>query len=292
MPRRASPALRGSVRPSSGGLLRAGLAAFVLVCAQPAAAAPERVVSMNVCTDQLAMLVAAPGQLHSVSWLARDPGTSAMAEAAADWPVNHGRAEEIFVMQPDLVLAGSYTARPAVDLLRRLGFEVVEFAPETSIEDIRDNLRRMGKVLGQEARAEAVVAAFDAELAAIPSTRGPAPRAVVYNANSFTAGAGTLSDALVRAAGFENVAVELGLNGMTHLPLELLVMSAPDLVILGERRSPPSVGEAVLDHPALRHLRDSTRPTVVEDSAWVCGTPATAAAVARLAARRAELAGE
>ena len=33
---------------------------------------PQRVVSMNLCTDQLAMLIARPGQLHSVSHLASD----------------------------------------------------------------------------------------------------------------------------------------------------------------------------------------------------------------------------
>jgi iron complex transport system substrate-binding protein len=48
----------------------------------PAASAfaepPRRVVSMNLCTDQLAMLVAAPGQLLSVSRIARDPRVSAL----------------------------------------------------------------------------------------------------------------------------------------------------------------------------------------------------------------------
>ena len=53
----------------------------LLLAAAPAAAqeAPARVVSMNLCTDQLAMLLAAPGQLLSVSKLARDPMSSAMA---------------------------------------------------------------------------------------------------------------------------------------------------------------------------------------------------------------------
>ena len=37
-----------------------------------AQAAPVRVASVNLCTDQLAMLLAAPGQLASVSaWAAR-----------------------------------------------------------------------------------------------------------------------------------------------------------------------------------------------------------------------------
>ena len=88
---------------------------FLALCI-PAAAAPARVVSTNLCTDQLAMLLAAPGQLVSVSWLAADPRSSTMAAEAARYPANHGLAEEIFLLSPDLVLAGSYTARTAVDL--------------------------------------------------------------------------------------------------------------------------------------------------------------------------------
>src|SRR5690606_34859374 len=84
---------------------------LALVCAAGAAsAAPARVVSMNVCTDQMAMLVAADGQLRSVTHLATDPQTSAMVDEAKAFPVNHGLAEEIFLMRPDLVLAGTYTA--------------------------------------------------------------------------------------------------------------------------------------------------------------------------------------
>ena len=41
---------------------------------------PARVVSINLCTDQLAMLLAAPGQLLSVSHLAREPQSSSMLE--------------------------------------------------------------------------------------------------------------------------------------------------------------------------------------------------------------------
>ena len=76
-----------------------------------AAERPQRVVSMNLCTDQLAMLLAAPGQLISVSYLAQDARSSAMAEAAQGFEMNHGLAEEIAFLRPDLVLAGRYTTR-------------------------------------------------------------------------------------------------------------------------------------------------------------------------------------
>ena len=107
-------------------------AALAMVASWAVAGPPGRVVSMNLCTDQLAMLVAGPGQLHAVSQLARDPESSVMADEAQAYAVTHGLAEEVFLMQPDLVIAGSYTTPATVAMLRRLGFPVEIFPPASS----------------------------------------------------------------------------------------------------------------------------------------------------------------
>ncbi|WP_354002086.1 hypothetical protein [Pseudotabrizicola sediminis] len=59
------------------------------------AASPQRVVSINLCTDQLAMLLAEPGQLISVSFLAQDPRSSVMVDEALACPANRALAEEV-----------------------------------------------------------------------------------------------------------------------------------------------------------------------------------------------------
>ena len=58
------------------------IAALMVTSAADAQTAPLRVVSMNLCTDQLAMMLADEGQLISVSDIATDPNMSPMAEAA------------------------------------------------------------------------------------------------------------------------------------------------------------------------------------------------------------------
>lgn len=68
--------------------LAAGLALFVRNPAD-AADSPKRVVSINVCTDQLAILLAREGQLQSVSYLSQDPELSVMAAKARQLPANH-----------------------------------------------------------------------------------------------------------------------------------------------------------------------------------------------------------
>lgn len=262
------------------------LAALALAAAWSGAAIaqdrPERVVSMNVCTDQLAMLLAAPGQLYSVSDLAVDARTSAMAEQAQAYPLNHGQAEEIYLMQPDLVVAGAFTARAAVDMLRRLGLKVVVFPPAYSLDDVRDRIATMGAALGQEDKAAETIAAFDAGLAALRDEVTDQPRAALYEANGYTTGDKTLAGEILHAAGFANVAAEAGYANGGYMPLEVLAMSAPDIVITGSAYPGASRAEELLDHPAVAHLRDTRAGPLLSDHDWVCGTPFVLRAIAGL----------
>src|SRR6056297_2690090 len=131
-------------------VLAAGLCAGSQCAADPASEPPARVVSINLCTDQLALMLAAPGQLVSVGNLAQDPRSSPMAEAARRLPGNAARAEEIYLMRPDLVLAGRFSSRATVAMLRRLGVKVVEFDPAYSLADIADRIAGIGRALGRE----------------------------------------------------------------------------------------------------------------------------------------------
>ncbi|MEO3389435.1 ABC transporter substrate-binding protein [Mesorhizobium sp. CAU 1741] len=264
-------------------LAAAGLACLVTMPLAAADPAPRRVVSMNVCTDQLAMLVAGEGQLHSVSFLAADPGMSVLASQADAYTPNHGRAEEVFLMQPDLVLAGMYTAQPAVTMLRRLGFRVEQFAPESSFEGIRENIVRMGRLLGRERRAADLVAELDAGLAALKEREGPPLTVAVYSSNSYTSGPGSLSHAVIEAAGLTNIADRLGIKGVQRLPLEELVLQQPDLVVMGEQDyGLPALAQQNFNHPAFSAVATPDRMVRIPDRYWICGAPFTLEAVRML----------
>ncbi|MFD1882272.1 ABC transporter substrate-binding protein [Paracoccus pacificus] len=245
----------------------------------PAPDAPNRVVSMNLCTDQLAMLIAAPGQVVSVSALARDPQLSLMADQARELAVNHGRAEEVYLLTPDLVLAEPYSATAAVQMLTRLGVRVETVPSVNSIADLRDGILRMGALLGRPERAAQVLADFDSALADVPKA---APRlATTYAANGFAAGRRSLPGDVLRRAGYTLLTDQLGRPYGGSLPLELLVLADPDLIVTGSRYAQPSRAEGVLDHPALAGLTAERR--VVPDRDWICGLPHLAEVVAGLA---------
>ncbi len=275
-----------SVRISSA------LAAFAVALTTATAAladAPERVVSINLCTDQLGLLLAAPGQLVSVSRLAHDPDSSAMAEAARALPTNGSRAEEVYLLNPDLVLAGTFTDPATVQMLRGLGIRVELFAPATALSDVRDRLAQMGAALGQQDEAARMIADFDAALNDLGDAPATRPRAAIYYVNSYTSGDRTLAGDILRMAGFDNVATEAGLSDGGTLPLEQLVMLAPDVIVTGRDYPGQARAEDVLGHPALRALQDTAVAGSLTDQDWICGTPAVLNAVREMRALRLHL---
>lgn len=284
-------------------------AALSLAALAPAAAVaegPARVVSMNLCTDELALLLAAPGQLVSVSALARDPRLSVVADRAAGFPVNHGHAEEVFLLHPDLVLAGSFGG-PPVAMLQRLGVPVMTLDPPRSIEDVRRAIVAIGAALGRQQAAAAMLADFDARMARLsrapaaapPVTHAPAPDAPVshapvpdtppsdapvaasWGANGYTAGADTLPGDLMRAAGFSPLAERLGMTGSGSIPLETLVLAQPALIVTGTHYPRTSRAEEIAAHPVLDRM--AARRLAVPDAEWTCAVPQVADALGRLA---------
>ncbi|GAA4224956.1 iron complex transport system substrate-binding protein [Sagittula marina] len=234
---------------------------------------PERVVSVNLCTDQLAMMLAAEGQLISVSDVALDPQVSAMTEEAQKYRINYALAEDIYLMQPDLVIAGSYSAQATLDMLERLGIPVARFAPAYSLAEVRDRMAQMGDLLGQQEAADAMIADFDARLAALRAEVDERPTAALYYANGYTSGDKTLSGEILAAAGFENIAGTLGFPSFGRIPLEVLALAQPDALVTSRPYPGASRSEAILDHPVVEALREGRADASFSDKDWVCGTP-------------------
>jgi iron complex transport system substrate-binding protein len=248
-------------------VIRALLAALMLLA--PGGAEAARVVSLNLCTDQY-LLALAPEQAAAVTFLARDPSLSAMAKAANAVPTVRADAEAVIALRPDLVLAGPWGARATLAALRRRGLRVEVLQPPADFAAIRAATTRMAALLGVPARGAALLAGMDADLAALPPASGRA--AIALEPRGYTAGPGSLRDAVLRAAGLANAALgeQLSLEALATRPRVLLVVAPP----AGASRA-----TEWLAHPAaLRHPRRE-----VPAALTVCGGPWTARAVDMLA---------
>jgi iron complex transport system substrate-binding protein len=248
--------------------------------AADAASKPARIVSLNMCTDELVLRLAEPRTIASVTWLSRDPRNANAADLASRVPINHGLAEEIVPLDPDLVVAGVFTARTAVALLRQLHIPLTEFGIAKNIDDVRRDIRQMAGLVGEPEKGERLVAAMDRRLAALPPPVGTRPRAIVLNPNGATVGRGTLVDEIMTLAGLDNVAAELGIENYGTVPLETVVAHAVDILIVSAARDgPPALATEILRHPVLARLSGRVKIISVPSRLWNCGGPEAVEAI-------------
>lgn len=273
-------------------LIRAALAGLAgLTLAAEPAFAQSRVMSLNVCTDQLVMLLAEPGQILSVSALAGEPGLSFLHERANALPRNGGLAEEVLLAKPDLVVTGTFSLHNTTSLLRSLGFRIEEFEFAQTLATIPGEIRRMGRLLGDPQSGEREAAAFEAAVSmAGAGICGENPTAIAWEQNGIALGSGTLADSVMQAAGFRNLAAELGYQGMTPFPLELVVSRKPDIILLPQDKpGSPSLADLSARHPALAAANAVNRGSVIPAGSWSCGGPGVIAALKALAKLRADM---
>jgi len=175
-------------------LLKAVLLATVLL-ASPAWAY-SRVVSLNLCTDDLIEALA-PQKILALSPLSHDPALAVHTDA---FPIVHPDAEEILALKPDLILAAPYGAGAALAILLSRGIPVWRTRMPQDFAAIATETLQLGALLGEPARARALVLQMAQTLAAIPhQNRGTA---LIFEARGYVDQPGSLGDAVLRASGW------------------------------------------------------------------------------------------
>jgi iron complex transport system substrate-binding protein len=250
-------------------------AGLALLLSAPAVAAPARVASLNLCSDELALLLAAPGQMISVSRLGADPDETPLAGRAAGLVVNRGRVTDVVALSPDLVITSGGDPNAAATA-RRLGLATLDLPQPQSLADVRGNVRRVAAALGRPAAGEAVVARMDAALAGPVAARP----ALLVSGGGLTVAPDGLAAAWLRHAGLVQQAVPRG-----QVSLERLLSAPPEVLVITRYRSvQTSINQAWLAHPALAALPPRVRRLESDGRGWTCLGPMLAPEIARLRA--------
>jgi iron complex transport system substrate-binding protein len=255
------------------------------------AEAPRRIVSFNICADQLVVALADPGQIAGLSPYATDPTLSAVAEQARAFPRLAWHAESTIPLDPDLVLVGRRDRSVTQRLLTALGFRVVELELVSTIAAARDQIHRVAALLGHPARGEELVAKLDdarRRVAAAP--RPPAASALLIESGGYAEGSASLSAGMIAEAGLKPPAgAPAGIGGFVSL--ERLITMRPDLLVVhGVLDQPRDQGSVYLTHPALRALYPPSRRIVLPGRYTLCGGPGVIAGLHHLADELARIA--
>lgn len=266
--------------------MRAWLVLVAVLCVPGVSAALPRVVSTNQCADMLALRLAAPEQLLSVSSKSRDPQLSSMAGEAQRVPVNHASSEEIIALHPDLVLASRrWQSHNQAELLRQHGIEVVVVPYPTTWAQIFASTRLVAAKLGRVEEGEALLADVQARLDRLKQHPRPL-RALYLRPNGGSAGRDTYVDTVFQAVGVINHQAALGRSGWGRFNLEDLVRQPPDVFVSADMPIDRGYAKSAFSrHPFLQQLT-ATRPVLqVEGNRWGCSDWQLIFSAERLAAQ-------
>ena len=266
-------------------VLVAALAAFAPAAAA-AADGPRRIVSLNVCADQLVRALADRDQIAALSVYAADRGMSYLAPSADAFRHDTSSAEQVVAQSPDLVFAGTLTKRATRDMLGRLGYSVTLLAPARTVDQSVQQIRQVAALVGHPERGEALIAEIDAARARAKAAVTDARlTAAVYQRRGYVTGSGTLTGDLIATVGLIDGGGKLAGNIGGFVPLEKIVANPPNVLIVsnGDQRAEDQ-GSALLSHPALAELYPPAKRIVLPERLTVCGGPSLPAAFDWLAA--------
>jgi len=253
-----------------------------------------RVASINLCTDQLVLLLAESEQILSLSNLSHDSAGSYLYKQARQYPVNKGESESILALEPSLILGGQYTTKHTMKMMVELGFRVELVPIANTLDQLYDNITNVAAWLGQVDKGTALVDRLRKRVTlqqqSLARQSQINPTAAYYDPNGYTVGRKTMRGHALELSGWTNVAAEWGIEHYGAMPLESLVTLAPDALI----DSPYSEGtysraQQVLLHPALHQRGLDPMVISIPGRQTICAGPWTVDMIEMLTAKRLEL---
>lgn len=265
---------------------------LVLLNAAPTLAdAPRRVVSFNLCADQLVLALADPEQIAGLSPYAAQAGLSVLAEKAHAYRRLDWQAESTIALGPDLVLIGDSDRPVTKHILRSQGLRLHEITLIADLDTARRQIVEVAAVLGHPERGAELIANIEAARARLRAApRPPFRTALLVNRGGYTAGERSLAAMLLEEAGLRPPpGAPPGYGG--YVPLERLLVLHPDVIVLNNlTKDPADQGSYNLSHPALNALYPPARRIILPTRYTLCGGPALVAAFDYLAELLARLA--
>lgn len=249
---------------------------------------PMRIVSLNMCVDAMLIELVSQDRIAALSHYARDPQRSTISHIAQHLPITYETAEEVVALRPDLVLTSRHSAIATRNALRRVGIRFELFDVPSTIAGSIEQVRQVARLLGTEREGEAMIARIEQALNAARLPEGEEPlTGAVYQPGGLSAGASTVVGELMQLTGLNNIAARYGVTTYRPLPLEVLVASPPDVLLVGET-SPgaPLILERIVRHRALRALESQMTQEVFPARLLYCAGPTMIPALETLVSAR------
>lgn len=240
-------------------------ASLALLGASAVEAAPQRVASLNLCTDELLLLLAAPGQIASVTHLAQQSAETPLWREAGRYPRNDGSLLSVVEMRPDLIVTMGGGTRDRLGIAARLGIPTLDLVFAQNLGEVGENVRRLAAAIGRPDAGGAVLRRMNDLIRSRPPLRIDT---IWLGGGGRTVAATGLEAQWMALAGLR----QRPLQG-DRVPLETLIAAPPALLLRSDYRAGQySNGQRWLAHPAARFAAGlRTLPT--DGRRWTCMGP-------------------
>lgn len=271
---------------------------------------PERIVVHDMNMTDMAFALGLQDRIVGLTgitgWYKTSPGFDALRGDIPELAPKYPTVENLVAAEPDMFFAGWYYGmRPGGDVtpdtLASFGIKTMILTescvhldknrPEASMDLLFDDVLRLGKVMRVEDRAKALVSGWKEELSAIKTQTANVARPRVFLLDGpadapFTAGKFAIPDAMIAAAGGENVTHDMDTSwGRTSW--ETVAAANPEFLVLLDYQTGNGAADTfrfLQEHPVMS-LTDA-----VKNERWIglryeelTPGPANIAAIAKMA---------
>jgi len=234
----------------------------------------HRVLSVDYCADQYVMALAEQKDVLALS-LEADSEYSYQAVRAKNYKRVRPTIEEILMEDPALIVrqwGGGYGSRRFIE---QMNIQVAQVSFDERLVAARDNLEQIGSALGREEQAAQLVTEMNMRLERLKASTASLKerKKVIYiTPGGATSGSGTFTNALLEAAGVENVMANLGHEGWLEIDLETLVEHQPDMFVgaFFDLTSNQLSGWSIARHHLLRNMIEETPSVMVPGKTIAC----------------------
>lgn len=199
---------------------------------------PTRIVSLTLTSDEILSEIAEIENIAALSHLSSDEGLSNIAEFASKIPVKAAlEAETLIALDPDLLIVSEWTDENAVAQLRDAGIIVYAMPSASGIESVKETIRELGRIIGEENRAQDSIKEMDKVLDLVKektSSLKEEDKVRVLSLDSFfyTYGIGTSFDDIASSANVINIASEQEMVMWQQISKEEVINLDPDVILL------------------------------------------------------------
>jgi len=201
--------------------------------AVPRAVTPRRIISLvpNI-TEELYDLGVQERLIGVTTYCQRPQEAQSKEKVGAVVEVN---VERIISLQPDLIIASPLTDHKQIQKLRAVGLRVEVFQPSHDFKGLCNEFLRLGRLVGAEHKAQAIVKRAEEAVAGIAAKvrKRPAPRVFVQIGTRplVAVGRDSFLDDCVAFAGGVNIAHEVKTSVYSR---EEVVRKDPDIILVAQ----------------------------------------------------------